>query len=69
LVTLLITLQFHIKDQNPADWPGFLFSAYLIGTYNPNKGCEGLTQRRKGTEKARKENHFKSDKNHPLRLF
>jgi len=28
-------------------------------TYNPNKGCKDLTQRREGVEKARKENHFK----------
>ena len=27
--------------------------------YNPKKGCTDLTQRRKGVEKARKENHFK----------
>ncbi len=28
-------------------------------TYNPNKGCKDLTQRREGVEKARKEKHFK----------
>jgi hypothetical protein len=28
-------------------------------TYIPSKGCNDLTQRRKGVEKARKENHFK----------
>jgi hypothetical protein len=37
-------------------------------TYNPKKGCKDLTQRRKGVEKARKENHFKSENSHPLRL-
>ena len=30
-----------------------------VRTYNPKKGCKDLTQRRKGVEKARKENHFK----------
>ena len=33
--------------------------AIYLRTYNPNKGCKHLTQRRKGVEKARKENHFK----------
>jgi hypothetical protein len=32
---------------------------YQIRTYNPNKGCKDLTQRRKGIEKVRKEKHFK----------
>ena len=30
-----------------------------LRTYNPNKGCKDLTQRRKGVEKARKEKYFK----------
>jgi hypothetical protein len=37
-------------------------------TYNPNKGCKDLTRRRKGVEKAHKENHFKKQEHHPLRL-
>jgi hypothetical protein len=28
-------------------------------TYNPNKDCQYLMQRREGVEKARKEKHFK----------
>jgi hypothetical protein len=32
---------------------------FFIGLKNPNKGCKHLTQRRKGVEKARKENLFK----------
>ena len=38
-------------------------------TYNPNKVFEDLTQRRKGTEKARKENTYKGENSHPLRLL
>jgi len=32
---------------------------FIFWTYNPNKSCKDLTQRREGEEKARKENHFK----------
>jgi hypothetical protein len=37
-------------------------------TYKLSKGCKGLTQRREGVEKARKENHFKNENSYPLRL-
>jgi len=37
----------------------YFLLALNLRTYNPNKGCKHLTQRRKGVEKARKENLFK----------
>jgi len=62
LVAMTLTLLFG------RDYSRHGYGIILYRTYNPNNSCKYLTQSREGVEKARKEQHFKSQDRHPLRL-